>query len=200
MSQKLHHFCFCVANPLPNHIQSSVLTPHWLSSLFFYRISFFALLDSSCKHLSSSESRGWRKEPWGGGWGSSGCVEGEKWQGFHEGGITQWAGSPAGGGIDGYLNRPGPKTARLALQWARSGLSFCQEVICGGGGGEEEGEGGEELSDWLDNAKTHMHIQTHSLSQIDVAVGHWAGTFTSDSLFYLFIYLFQQRHSNGLPS
>lgn len=40
----------------------------------------------------------------------------------------------------------------------------------GVGGGT--GEGGEELSDWLDNAKTHMHIQTHPLSQIDVAVGH----------------------------
>lgn len=141
----------------------SVLEPHKLfPPYFFQRITFFL-------HCLTADVNTWVVQRVEGGWRNPGVGdEGKKWQGFREGGITQWAGSPAGGGIDGYLNRP-PQSARLALQWARGGLSFCQEVICGGGGEEGllgEGTGGGEGAEpaRLDNAKTHMHIQTHPLS------------------------------------
>lgn len=73
-----------------------------LSSLFFFSVFYDIFLhcltaDVNTRVVQRAEAGG--RNP---GVGD----EGKKWQGFREGGITQWAGSPAGGGIDGYLNRP----------------------------------------------------------------------------------------------
>lgn len=146
----------------------SVLTPHWLSPPCFFSAFYYIFLQCLTADVNTwvvQRIEGGRRNP---GVGD----EGKKWQGFREGGITQWAGSPAGGGIDGYLNRPAKRLRVWRLNRPEVGChSVRRWYVAGAGWGREgrwrsggTGEGGEELSDWLDNAKTHMHIQTHPLS------------------------------------
>lgn len=127
-------------------------------------IIFFCIFDSWCKHLSSSASRGWPKEPKAGGWGSSGCVEGKKWQGFREGGITQWAGSPAGGGIDGYLNRPAERLRIRRYNGPEVGCHSVRRwyvvVAAVGGAGEPAGEVRSWATGWTTQKNTHAHTNT----------------------------------------
>lgn len=157
----------------------SVLPPHWLSPPYFCQrilLQFFFL------HCLTADVNTWVVQRVEGGWRNPGVGdEGEKWQGFGEGGITQWAGSPAGGGFDGYLNRPahrlrvwrsnGPEVGCHSVRrWYVVGVGLLGE----GRGGCEGAEPAREVRGWATGWTTQKHTCTYKHTRCHRLTSPWA--------------------------
>lgn len=121
--------------------------------------------------MSSSEWQERRRKPMGGAWGRRRHMEKKRLN--HLTWVTQWAWSPTGGLM---ATSAGWAVAVCWVLIGQSGLSSCQEVILKG-----VGEGGLRLglNQWRWGVerlvqKTYTCAHKHTVTKIDVAVGHWA--------------------------